>query len=117
MRRRFVESRIFSRDRAAMERAGELTLEDLAAVQHEIMENPGAGDVIQGTGGLRKLRLGQPSVRRGKSGGARIVYLDLPDRGVTHLVALFSKRERVDLSADEKRALRELVATLKKETR
>jgi hypothetical protein len=72
MRRRFVESRVFSRDRAALEKAGELTMEDLAAVQHAILENPEAGDLIKETGGLRKLRAAQRAVHRGKSG--RVAY-------------------------------------------
>jgi len=54
-------------------------------------------------------------VGRGKSGGARVYYLDLSARGITHLIALFGKRERSDLSQQERHALAPLVAQLKKE--
>jgi hypothetical protein len=54
-------------------------------------------------------------VGRGKRGGARVWYLDLPGRGVTHLVALFGKREKTDLLPAERRLVAALVEQLKKE--
>lgn len=59
------------------------------------------------------MRLGQPKVGRGKRGGVRVYYLDLPRRGVTHLVAIFGKREKSDLSPAERRAVAALVKQLK----
>ena len=59
--------------------------------------------------------MGQRSVGRGKRGGARVYYLDLPGRGVTHLVALFGKREKTDLLPAERRLVAALVEQLKKE--
>ena len=115
MRRRFVESRGFSADRSRLERAGELSHDDLVALEQSILVDPEAGDLVPGTGGLRKVRLGQRKVRRGKTGGMRVYYLDLPRRGVTHLVAIFGKREQSDLSARERRAIAELVRALKEE--
>jgi hypothetical protein len=116
VRRRFVESRGFSADRARLERSGELTLEDIVALEQDIMANPDTGDLVPGTGGLRKVRLGQRQVRRGKRGGLRVYYLDLAASKVTHLVAIFGKREKSDLSPLERKAIATLVRKLKEET-
>ena len=115
MKRRFVESIGFSEDRRRLERARELSLVDLVAMEQSILGDPQSGDLVPGTGGLRKIRLGQRKVRRGKSGGVRVYYLDLPHRAVTHLVAIFGKREKSDLSPAERRAVSELVKQLKEE--
>jgi hypothetical protein len=116
VRRRFVESRGFSADRARLERSGELTLEDIVVLEQDIMANPDTGDLVPGTGGLRKVRLGQRQVRRGKRGGLRVYYLDLAASKVTHLVAIFGKREKSDLSPAERKAVAALVRKLKEET-
>jgi hypothetical protein len=115
VRRRFVESRGFSEDRRQLERAHELSHDDLVALEQSILADPQTGDLVPGTGGLRKVRLGQRQVRRGKRGGVRVYYLDLPHRAVTHLVAIFGKREKSDLSPAERRLVSELVKQLKEE--
>lgn len=46
----------------------------------------------------------------------RVYYLDLPHRAVTHLVAIFGKREKADLSPAERSAVAALVKKLKEET-
>ncbi len=115
MKRRFVESSGFSEDRRRLERARELSHDDLVALEQSILADPQTGDLVPGTGGLRKVRLGQRQVRRGKSGGVRVYYLDVPHRAVTHLVAIFGKREKSDLSPAERRAVAELVKHLKEE--
>ena len=51
-----------------------LTDKVLNRLQLELLENPQKGDVIQGTGGLRKLRFAFEN--RGKSGSARVAYVD-----------------------------------------
>ena len=50
--------------------------ETLREFQNELIANPEAGDLIPGSGGLRKARIKLPS--RGKSGSARVIYLWLP---------------------------------------
>ena len=47
--------------------------EELRTLQLELLRNPTKGDVMQGNGGLRKVRMKLPG--RGKSGGARVIYL------------------------------------------
>lgn len=51
-----------------------LTDDDLKRLQYELLDNPKIGDVMQGTGGLRKVRFAFED--RGKSGSARVVYVD-----------------------------------------
>lgn len=59
-------------------------------LQLELAANPEKGPVIQGTGGLRKVRV--PARGKGKSGGARVIYLALPQHRVTYLVYVYDKR-------------------------
>jgi hypothetical protein len=113
-----VESRGFSADRARLERLGEMSDDDLAALEQGILANSQTGDLVRGTGGLRKVRVGQRKVARGtrgKRGGARVYYLDLPRLGVTHLVAIFGKREKSDLTPVERHEVARLVRQLKEE--
>lgn len=91
-------------------------MDDIVKLEQDIMANPDTGDLVPGTGGLRKVRLGQRQVRRGKRGGLRVYYLDLAASKVTHLVAIFGKREKTDLSPAERKAVAALVRTLKEET-
>ena len=85
-------------------------------MEQSILADPRAGDLVPGAGGLRKIRVGQRRVGRGKRGGVRVYYLDLPGRGVTHLVAIFGKREKSDLSPEERRAVAALVKQVKEES-
>ena len=67
---------------------------------------PGAGDLIRGSGGLRKIRW---SVRsRGKSGGIRVIYY-LVDEGEIYFLIAYAKNEQEDLDSGQLRILRNLV--------
>jgi len=112
-----VESRGFSADRARLERARELSDEDIVAMEQSILADPHVGDLVPGTGGLRKVRVGQRAAGRGKRGGVRVYYLDLPRQRVTHLLAIFGKRQKSDLSVAERRQVAAAVQQLKEETR
>ena len=46
---------------------------DYSLLQHSLMDNPTAGDVIEGTGGLRKLRQADPRRGKGKRGGQAVI--------------------------------------------
>ena len=72
--------------------------------------HPDAGDVIPGTGGLRKLRWGIG--QRGKRGGARVIYYYHDQRMPLILLAVYAKSSKVDLSALEKKAAARMVAQL-----
>ena len=82
--------------------------EERAAIVLAVASDPTAGDVIPGTGGVRKVRI----AGKGKSGGYRVIsYYAAPDVPV-FLLALVSKGQRADISQAERNALRTIVITL-----
>ncbi len=87
-----------------------LPADELDALKLHLAANPKAGDVVPGTGGLRKLRWAASG--RGKRGGARIVYFFHNARMPLFLIALFTKNEKSDLSPDERKAAAKLAAAL-----
>jgi hypothetical protein len=100
-----AETRNYRKDAGSL-----LTDDERSAIQLYIALNPEAGDLIQGTGGVRKLRWGRQN--KGKSGGARVIYF-YHDHGMPiFLIALYSKSEKVTLSQSEKVALRSFVREL-----
>jgi len=72
--------------------------------------NAEAGDLIPGTGGVRKLRWGLEG--RGKRGGARIIYFFRNTRTPVFLLTAFAKNQRADLSQAERNELRSLTKIL-----
>lgn len=71
---------------------------------------PKAGDLITGTGGVRKLRWRRGG--KGKSGGVRVIYYFHSERMPLYLLTVFAKNERADLSQAERNDLASLVDTL-----
>lgn len=69
-----------------------------------MIEQPDSGDVIQGAGGLRKLRWSLD--RRGKRGGIRVIYFWQVAKEHIYLLTLYAKNEISDLSSDDKKALK-----------
>jgi hypothetical protein len=92
-----------------------LSDDDLRILQIQIMLSPQAAPVIAGTGGVRKMRFSPPSWRRGKRGAVRVLYAVFPDYSATVLAAAYQKNEQEDITASEKRALRELLEEIKDE--
>lgn len=88
-----------------------LTDDDLKALQEEILLNPQAGVVIQGTGGLRKMRFALDS---GKSGGIRVLYVDLVQHKEIYLISAYSKNKKSNLSISEKSMIKKMIEVLKK---
>jgi hypothetical protein len=89
-------------------RASELlTAGQRDAVIDLVAYEPTCGDIIPGSGGLRKVRIGRDGI--GKRGGTRVVNEDFP----ILLLALYAKNEKSDLTASEKRefaaSMREIV--------
>ena len=72
--------------------------------------HPRAGDLIQGTSGVRKLRWGKQG--RGKSGGVRVIYYFHSEIMPLYLLTLFAKNERANLSNAERNELAALVDML-----
>ena len=76
-----------------------------------LLKDPESGPVIEGTGGIRKVRF--PLQNRGKSGSVRVCYTDFAEYEVTYLITAFTKKEQENLSDDEKKVLRKLVKSLR----
>ncbi len=70
--------------------------------------------MIQGTGGLRKMRFAAPGSRRGKSGGFRVCYVDFTEFGFVFLVAIYTHNEKDNLSQSEKKAAAAFIDTARK---
>src|SRR4051812_22425181 len=79
-----------------------------AAIVDRLATDPTCGVVIPGSGGIRKVRFGFGG--RGKSGGARIIYLFSGESLPVFVLAVFAKNEKADLSAAERNALGKAVA-------
>ncbi len=84
---------------------------DYALFQAELLRWPEKGNVIPQSGGLRKVRMRLPG--RGKSGGARVIYLHLPKYDTIVLFYVYTKAERADLSPEQLRRLRQAAAIIK----
>lgn len=74
--------------------------------------NPKAGNVMQGTGGVRKLRWA--SKGKGKSGGSRVIYFFYNETIPLFLLTIFGKSEKINLSKAERNELAKLVKELLK---
>ncbi len=95
-------------------RAGSLlNPEERREIINYLANRPKAGDLLEGTGGVRKLRWGCHG--RGKSGGVRVIYYVHSDFMPFYLSMLFAKNERANLSKAERNQLADLVETLVKE--
>lgn len=79
-----------------------------------LLKNPESGPVMEGTGGIRKVRFALEN--RGKSGSVRVCYTDFAEYEVTYLITVFTKNEQANLSDEEKNVLKKLVKALKDET-
>lgn len=101
----FIYTPLF--DRSAR---GLLDDESMRQAELELLEDPRAGSVVAGTGGIRKLRVALPG--RGKRGSARVAYLYVELRGRVYFLLAYAKGDQVDLTAADKKALRNLVAEL-----
>ena len=110
MTRTFIEVPLFTK------RWKEIGLGDaeLQTLQILLLKDPESGPVMEGTGGIRKVRF--PLRNRGKSGSVRVCYTDFAEYEVTYLITAFTKNEQENLSAEEKNALKKLVKMLKDET-
>ena len=87
-----------------------LSLAERADIINYLAAHPKAGDLIEGTGGIRKLRWGRGT--QGKSGGVRVIYYVHSEVMPLYLVTLFAKNERANLTRTERNELAGLVDVL-----
>ncbi len=99
---RFVETPVFTRVITAA-----LADEQYQRMQIALMLRPEQGDVIRGSGGLRKVRWALPG--SGKRGGLRVIYYWSAGDRVFYMLYAYAKNEQGDLTAAQARALGKLV--------
>ena len=92
-----------------------LTELEQEAIVQMIAKDPTRGVLIEGTGGVRKMRFG--AGRRGKSGGVRVVYYFHSEVMPAYLLSIFAKNEQADLPRAERGVLAGLVQVLKRSHR
>jgi len=111
MLRAFISTPIFDK------RWNELNLDDddLSELENYIMANPFSGDMIEGTGGAIKLRWALPN--KGKSGGIRIIYIDLIKVEKVYLLTCYPKSKQDNFTDNEKAAIKETVKRIIKSER
>lgn len=83
--------------------------------QDYLAVNPKFGDVVEGTGGIRKIRFKDEKSHKGKRGGLRILYYWWQEGNQIWLIDIYAKSELTDLSQGDLRALRSLVQRTLKE--
>src|SRR5512139_1811420 len=104
MKATFIELPPFERHRQSY-----LNDESFREFQNALLGNPAAGDVIEGTGGLRKIRHADEKRGKGKRGGLRIIYYWWQSSKQFWLFTVYSKDEMDDLTAAQRKLLKELL--------
>ena len=111
MKRSFIELPIF---KSRWEALG-LNEKDLLRLQVELLADPKAGDVMHGTGGVRKMRFAFE--HRGKSGGVRVIYVDFEVYEKIYLLTAYTKNEKDDLTKKERSEIKQLIEVLEQQLR
>ena len=107
MNRTFIEVPIFTKKWKELG----LTDDNLRDLDNVLLENPKTGDSIQGTGGIRKIRI--PLENTGKRGGGRVIYVDVEIKETIYFINAYAKNEKDDLTEEEKKAFKAVVKILK----
>ena len=99
-----IETSIFTKKISAL-----LSDEEYRLFQNALVEMPGSGDIIQSSGGIRKIRWSASG--RGKRGGVRIIYYWATNNDQIFMLYAYAKNERDDLTKDQLSILREVVVS------
>ena len=97
----FIETPIFTEEVQEL-----LTDDEYCNFQKYLVDQPLAGDVIQQTGGLRKVRWSAQG--KGKRGGVRVIYYYVTSASQIRLLLIYKKGIQDDLTSDQKNILRQL---------
>ena len=108
MKREFIRTNVFEED---WKDAG-LNDDDLCELENILLKNPKAGDVIPHLSGGRKLRFATKG--RGKSGGVRVIYIDIVVREHIYLLLAYPKNVQTDLSSEQKRTINKIISEIKR---
>jgi len=85
---------------------------NLRHLENEIIKNPKIGKVIQGTGGLRKMRYALEDT--GKSGGSRVLYVDYVVYERVYLIYSYPKGVKDDITQNEKKHFKTIIKQIEK---
>lgn len=104
-----VRTRAYSASLKRLTKLG-ATADDIVAMENAIAASPETGDVIPGSGGLRKVRFGFAG--KGKRGGGRSIYYAITSDEVVYMLVAYAKADKEDLTAAERKLFAELVKEL-----
>ncbi|MCL1877291.1 MAG: type II toxin-antitoxin system RelE/ParE family toxin [Defluviitaleaceae bacterium] len=90
-----------------------LSDENLIELENTILEQPDKGEIIQGAGGLRKIRAGKDN--KGKSGGIRVLYVDFEHYGRTYCLFAYLKNESETITDQQKKMFKQKINSLLEE--
>jgi hypothetical protein len=96
----FIETRLFSRLVNEY-----LSDDEYAALQWALASDPAAGDLVRGSGGVRKVRWSAGG--RGKSGGVRVIYYARTHVGEIWMLTIYAKNVSESIPAGVLRQIRE----------
>lgn len=106
----FIETEIFTKRIVKL-----VDDETYAGLQAELVKDSTRGKVIQGTGGLRKIRMAARG--KGKRGGARVIYYCVLLDEAIYMIFVYDKGEADDLTADQKKTLKALAQAITEQYR
>lgn len=109
MTRKFIYTEPFRRCWKAM------GLDDQSIVELELalLKNPKLDDVIEGTGGARKMRIQLEG--RGKSGGERVIYLSVFEQENLYFLFAYPKNVQENLTSEQKKSIRAMIDAIREE--
>jgi hypothetical protein len=100
----FIETPIFSKLNQEL-----LPDDQYRELQTHLARYPDAGAIIQGSGGLRKIRWAVK--KQGKRGGVRVIYYWVVNLDLVYMIYIYSKTDQDDLTSRQLKALRKIVET------
>jgi len=107
--RTFIQTKEFSREWDSLG----FNDEDLRHLELMLLQDPKLAPVMQGTGGLRKMRFAFE--HRGKSGSTRICYVDFVFAETIYLITCYPKDKKDNLTKAERNAIKKIIQMLEKE--
>ena len=103
LKKEFINTTIFDKRWAELK----LTDNDLRSLQNILMQNSSVGDMIEGTGGAYKIRFSIEN--KGKSGGIRVIYINLLKAQRIYFITCYPKSKQDNLLSNEKAIIKEVV--------
>jgi hypothetical protein len=104
MKAMFIELPAFERYRSRY-----LDDDEFGSLQQFLLQSPEAGSVLEGSGGIRKLRMADSRRRKGKRGGLRVIYCYWRTGWEFWLVTIYDKNEFSDLSTLELQSMKQFI--------